>query len=363
MAGVADRSRPEVPPFASDDDIAAHRMEALGLWGAGAATPGDVVRGLVAIQSQEHRVARWSVAQRMGRPVTAADIDRAFDRGDLIRTHVLRPTWHYVSPEDLRWLVRLSGPRIVAKYARYWSQFGLDARSLAVSTDSIAAAVEGGPCTRPELGARLGRRGRPVSGAELAARVMHAELHMAVCSGPMRGGLHTSVAFDRRARGDGPSDDEALGVLALRYFTTRGPATEHDFAWWAGLSMSDARVGLGLAAGHLQFGDRAGRRYAFATLPRPRARPTCNFVQCYDEAVVSYARSRDVLRTDRVSFDPLGRHNGFIHLVLRHGRLLGHWRRTRDGGSIEVRLADAVSTADQDLLSAGADELRTFLAG
>ena len=197
-------ARPGWSPFSTDGDLAAHRMRALGVWESETATPGEVVRRLVAIQSQTHQVARWSVAQRMVRPGAANEIDEDFDRGELVRTHVLRPTWHYVSPEDLRWLMRFSGPRVAARHARYWSQFGLDAARLKASTDAIAAAVEDGPCTRPELGARLGRRGAPVSRPELAAMVLHAELHMAVCSGPMRGREHTYVAFDQRARGERP---------------------------------------------------------------------------------------------------------------------------------------------------------------
>src|SRR5207249_8395450 len=94
-----------------DHWIARHRMGALRLWGQGLPTPGEVVAHLTAMQAQEHRYALWSVAQRMrGSPVATA-LDRAFDEGAILRTHVLRPTWHYVAPQDLRWLVDLSGRR------------------------------------------------------------------------------------------------------------------------------------------------------------------------------------------------------------------------------------------------------------
>jgi hypothetical protein len=338
-------------------------MRALGLWECETATPGEVVRRLVAVQSQTHPVARWSIAQRMVRPGAANEIDDAFDRGEFVRTHVLRPTWHYVSPDDLRWLVRFSGPRVAARHARYWSQFGLDAPRLKKSTDAIAAAVTDGPCTRPELGARLGRRGAAVSRPALAAMVLHAELHMAVCSGPMRGREHTYVAFDQRARGEGPVGDEALELLARRYFTTRGPATVHDFGWWAGLSMAEARRGLDLAATHLEFHDQGGRRYAFVVYSERPAEPAIDFVQCYDEAVVSYRQSRDVLKTPRVNFEPLRQLDGFLHVILRNGQLLGHWRARRDAGSIEVRLADAASPAEHGLLATRMDALRQFLSG
>lgn len=357
-------SRPGLPPFASHGDMAAHRIGALGLGRSDLPTPRDVVRYLVAIQSQEHRVARWSVAQRIDRPLSPAEIDDDFDRGELIRTHVLRPTWHFVSPDDLRWLVRFSGPRVAARNSRYWAQFGLDAQRLAASTDVIAAAVQDGPRTRPELGERLARQGNSVSPAELAAMVMHAELHMAVCSGPMRGRRHTYVAFDDRAGRDGPVGDEALAVLARRYFTTRGPATVADFVWWAGLSMGDARRGLAMAAVDLEFHELDGRRYAYGPRTERATEPAIDFVQCYDEAVVSYRQSRDLLRTPLVSFEPLRREDdGFRHPILRNGQLFGRWRLARDESSIELRLDGIASPAEEELLATQQDVLLRFLTG
>src|SRR4051794_34735339 len=78
--------------------IARHRMRRLGLWTPSAASPADVVRGLVAVQAQEHHYARWSLGQRTAGRATASAVDAAFDRGAFLRTHVLRPTWHYVHP-------------------------------------------------------------------------------------------------------------------------------------------------------------------------------------------------------------------------------------------------------------------------
>jgi hypothetical protein len=335
-------------------------MRALALWASELATPGEVVRHLVAVQSQDHVLARWSVAQRLDHPVRASVVDDAFDRGELIRTHVLRPTWHYVSPHDLRWLVRFSGPRVAARTARYWAQFGLDARKLSASTEAIARAVEEGPATRPELAARLGRRGAPVGPAELAARVMHAELHSAVCSGPLRGRQHTYVPFDQRARGEGPVGEDALGLLARRYFSTRGPATVQDFSWWAGLTMADARRGMNLAAVDLEFHEEGGRRYAFVPQDE-RCAPSVDFVQCYDEVVVSYRESRDVLKTPQVSFEPLQRDDGFVHVILRAGQLLGRWRVAEDR-SIEVRLAASPSTAEREVLADRMAALGSFLS-
>src|SRR5437868_13077899 len=111
--------------------MARQRMRGLGLWGEGEAGPGDVVRHLTAMQAQEHPYARWSIAQRMSGSVDGTTVDRAFDEGGVLRTHILRPTWHYVAPDDLRWLMALSGPRVNAANARRYEELGLDAHTLA----------------------------------------------------------------------------------------------------------------------------------------------------------------------------------------------------------------------------------------
>ena len=288
------------------------------------------------MQAQEHAYARWSVAQRMAVLSTAADIDAAFDTGEILRTHVLRPTWHYVAPDDLRWLLALSGPRVEAWNARRLGELDLDARRLERSLTQIDNALADGPLTRVELGAALHAEGQ-----QLAYMLMHAELQMVVCSGPMRGKRHTYARFDERVPSSPPiPEDEALARLASRYLATRSPATVKDFAWWAGLKMGEARRAVDAVEPERVEID--GRTYLSTTAPPPDAGPVLvDLVQCYDELVISYTESRDVLRTDRARFPVPGRPSeGFMHVVLVDGRLLGHWRVVR--GRVDVRLAHDV---------------------
>src|SRR5262249_43755860 len=127
------------PPDANIDDWGARlRMWGLGLTRPGATTPEAVVAHLTAMQAQEHPYARWSVAQRMRGSPRAAMVDDAFDDGRILRTHVLRPTWHYVAATDLHWLLGLSGPRVDAGNARRHAELELDARTLKLATDRIA---------------------------------------------------------------------------------------------------------------------------------------------------------------------------------------------------------------------------------
>jgi len=177
--------------------IARMRMGAQRLWGAGFDAPEDAVSWLTAVQAQEHWYARWSVGQRTRR-ANAEIVDAAFDDGDILRTHVLRPTWHYVAATDLRWLMQLSGPQVTAANARRHGELGLDATVLNRTNDLIAEAVAHGHLTRRELGQMLERHRIPVDGQRLAYIVMHAELTAVVCSGAMRGKQHAYAPFDER---------------------------------------------------------------------------------------------------------------------------------------------------------------------
>jgi hypothetical protein len=272
-------------------------------------------------------------------------VDTAFDEGRILRTHVLRPTWHYVARDDLRWLMALSGPVVDAGNARRYRELELDARTRARATDVIVEAVTEGPLTRQELVEVLRRGGIAADGQRMPHLLMHAELHAAICSGPLRGRQQTYVAFDERVPpAMGPTGDDALAELARRYVTTRGPVTARDFGWWSGLRAADVHRALA-AVDSLESAVVDGRTYWFGERRRPLRGTKVDLVQCYDEVIISYTESRDVLAGPDVSF-PVPLHvDGYTHVVLLDGRLLGHWRVVRQRGAevVETRLARAVT--------------------
>jgi hypothetical protein len=325
------------------DWIARHRLAGLALRGNNLSSPGDVVGRLTAMQAQDHGYARWSVAQRQAGSPQAAAVDAAFDQGLILRTHVLRPTWHHVTPGDLPWLLRLSGPRVDAGNARWYRQLRLEGSTLRRSNEVIRDAVAGGPRTRRELATVLEGHGVSSGADQLSPLLMHAELTSVICSGPRRGNQHTYAAFEHRVAAEsGPDGEEALAELAWRYFSTRGPATVTDLSWWAGLGLRDARRALSMVRTRLSSREIDDRTYWFVdhgTLPAGDGR--VDLVQCFDEVILSYRQSRDVLQTAEAAFAVPGDIEGFRHVVLLGGRLLGHWRARPDGGSvrIETRMA------------------------
>jgi hypothetical protein len=336
-------------------------MRAQRVWGSDIAAPGDVVRHLVAMQAQEHRYARWSVAQRMKKPAGAAAVDAAFDEGTFVRTHVLRPTWHYVAATDLRWLLAFSAPFVLQRTVRRRDELELDARTLQRTNDIVATTVADGSRTRQELRDAIERRGVSAQGQRLPHMLMHAELCAVVCSGPMRAKQHTYAAFDARASARaGPSPDEAAAELARRYFASHGPALLQDFVWWAGLPVPTARAALADAAPHLESRQVDDRTYWFGEWSRTAAaRLRADLVQVYDETIVAYRTSRDVVSSDSSLFE---RGLGFMHSVLVDGQLAGRWRVGKDGG-VETRFDRRLSQPEHAAVDAAIARYLWFAGG
>jgi hypothetical protein len=347
-------------PMLTHTDIIRRRLAAQFLTTRGLASASDVVRTLGAVQAQDYAGAKWALGQRV-RGATDASVEREMTEGRLIRTHVLRPTWHFVPPEDLRWMLALTASRITRVMASYNKELDLDARTLARGTAAIARALEGGKhLTRPELATVLGRaRVGPAKGQRLARLVMQAELGAVICSGPRRGNQFTYALIDERAPRSTTLDrDEALATLARRYFTTRGPASAHDFAWWSGLTVADARHAVALIAGELERATYNDRDMWFVESAPPRARAVAHLLPNYDEYFIGYKdRSAIGRRTCDVGLVTGG--NALIaHVVTVNGELVGGWKRA--GAGAELRIVARVSATERALIATATRRFTAF---
>jgi hypothetical protein len=348
------------------EGIAYRRLHNQHLWGSPLETPEDVVRWLAAMQSQEFAYARWSVAQRAN-GATAGAIDRAFAEGTILRIHVIRPTWHFVSPADIRWILEVSAPRVHALNAHQRRLLEIDASLAARTSRLFARSLEGGrQLTRKEMAAVLQGAGITAAGVKLAYLLMHAELEGVICSGALRGKQHTyALLADRVPRAKTVDRDEALAELTRRYFVSRGPATLKDYLGWSSLTATQGKAGLEMVKDQLEHEVVDGRTYWFrgpSIYKRPKS-PVVDLVQGYDEYVMSYSESRDVLfRPEPASARPLDR-TAFYHDILLDGRLIGHWRHVleEDGAIIETQLATPLGAADKRALKVAGERYGEFL--
>jgi hypothetical protein len=333
-------------------------------------SPADVVAWLGAIQSQDYAGAKWAIGQRaIG--LTDAAVDRAFDEGAILRTHILRPTWHFVTPVDLRWMMPISGPRVAARCATYFRKLELDAALLRRSVGVLERALEGrNYLTRAVLQTALARARISVTGVRLAFVVMRAELDAAICSGPRRGKQFTYALFDERVpTGNAFTRDEALAALTTRFFASHGPATIKDFVWWSGLTVQDAKAGIAAVSPSLEsdaFGDRT---YFFAAskATAPPSAPTGFLLPNYDEFLVAYKDRDATVMTTIAQRIVDGAFDSYAHPLVLDGQLAGTWRRVMNGRASKEALHVTVSSfkplsrQNRQLLDGATARLAKFL--
>jgi hypothetical protein len=336
----------------SVNDIAARRLQAQRLTGEPFESPLDAIRSLTAVQSQDYAGAKWALGQR-SRQTTDAAIDRLFDEGTILRTHVLRPTWHFVLPEDIGWLLALTGPRIRASLVARNRELEIDDKVAARAEALFASALAGGRHqTRTELGEVLNAGRISPEGQRLPHLIMRAELDALIASGPRRGKQFTYALLKERApKARAVDRDEAVAELTLRYFRSHGPAQIQDFVWWSGLTMADARAGLAVAGNALAHRTIVGKDYWFdpSADTQAKAAMVAHLLPNFDEFTVAYRDRAELVHADRPFEAKLFSFGSILsNVVTVGGKVRGSWRRSfaRDGVLIEARMLDRLKPAE-----------------
>ncbi len=322
-------------------------------------TAREVVQWMGAMQAQDFLMSKWAMGIRLPGS-TETMIDEAFDKGEILRAHLLRPTWHMVSREDIGWMLSLTAPRIRAAASSRDKQLGLDGKIFSKSNTIIGEALNSGKhLTRESLVEKLQQAGIDTGENRASHLLLRAETEGIICSGRISGNKPTYALLTERAGKTEPvSRDEALARLALRYFTSHGPATVADFTWWSGLTATDARKALDSVKTGLNNDDIDGQTFWFspdAGLDKPFVE-TVHLLPAFDEYIISYR--------DRTASLPSVHHrkavsnNGiFYPVMMQNGRITGTWSKTLrskalslslkpflSGGNMpEERLAEAVS--------------------
>lgn len=353
-------------PVMTGRDIARQRLRNQRITGPIRGTPADVVGRLGAVQAQDYAGAKWALGLRL-RGATDDDVERAFNDGAILRTHLLRPTWHFVTPIDIRWMLALTAPRVHAANGPRYRRMELDGAVFERSNEALAKALRGGlHLTRAELRGVLRRAGIETDREQrMAYLLMRAELDGIVCSGPRRGKQFTYALLEERAPQAGTLErDEALAELARRYFRSRGPATVHDFGKWSGLTLADARRGLEAARSRLRHEDVDGRTCWFPAAGRSRsdASPMAHLLSIYDEYVSSY-RDRSAMIDQRHAARLRGKGNALSYIVVINGRIVGTWRRkvTKAAVIIEADLFVRPTRAQKRAVEAAAERYGGFV--
>jgi hypothetical protein len=317
-----------------------------------------------AVQAQDYPAAKWALGLRIP-SLTDEDVERAFSAGHILRTHVLRPTWHFVAPADIRWMLELTGPRVRRMNASYYRKLGLDDGLVARSRRVMERVLRGRQLTRAQIGTALRAAGIPVDRLALGHVMMDAELTGVVCSGAREGKQFTYALLEERApRAKTLPKDEALAELTRRYFTSHGPATIRDYVWWSGLAAGDARRGIEMIGSGLQrsvLGDDAYWTAAVRAVT-PVARGA-HLLPNYDEYLIAYRDRGTVVGPPRGPSTSPRESDVFTHSVIIDGRLAGSWTRThgRDGARVDVVSYRRLTPLDQRAIAAAAERYGRFM--
>ncbi|MEV4532944.1 winged helix DNA-binding domain-containing protein [Asanoa sp. NPDC049518] len=312
-------------------EIGPRRLHQQHLAGPPCADPVAVVQRLGCVQAQEYAVAKWSLAQRCEPGLVDGDVQRLLDDGTILRTHILRPTWHFVLGAELAWIQAATAHRVHVFNRYYYRQHGFDETTAAATAAVIRDALMGGNhLTRNELGAALSRAGFEATGNKLAYVVMLAELSGLIANGAMRGKQHTyALVSERVPAPDVVSFDDGLAELTRRYFTSHGPATVKDFAWWSSLTVAEIKRGIATCGDALSSEVVDGRTLYFATdAPPPAPPPAAALLQGYDEYVVAYSDTKFAYNLAGTA-PAWGQYtdNMMFHPIAFDGQLGAFWRR------------------------------------
>ncbi|MBW8326273.1 MAG: winged helix DNA-binding domain-containing protein [Prolixibacteraceae bacterium] len=303
-------------------------------------TAKELVSWMGAMQAQDYNHAKWAIGVRLPH-LTEIQIETAFNKGEIIRTHLMRPTWHFVSANDIYWMLELTAPQIKSAMKSRNRELGLTESVFGKSQEILVKVLEGNKSiTRDELSVQLNKYGISTDGQRLPHILMEAEIDRIICSGQIQGKKQTYALLSERV----PkkvilTKEEALAKLAKTYFTSHGPATLPDFIWWSGLPVTDARKALEMNKPTLISETIDTETYWFAdTVSTPSTIPDSVYLlPAFDEYLISYKNRRAAISIDHHK-KAVSNNGIFWPIIVVNGQISGLWKRTVKKDTVLIEL-------------------------
>lgn len=328
--------------------------------------PEQVVQWLGAVQAQDYLGALWGVGLRMEQATEAA-VEQTLTEGAIVRTWPMRGTLHFVAAADIRWMLELMTPRIVAaSKRRLEQQFDLDEKTFSRSRELFVRELQGGRrLERNQMYQMLEQANISAAGQRGLHILWRLAQEGVICFGPRQGKQQTFVLLDEWVPNPRRLErDEALAELAGRYFTSRGPATLQDFTWWSGLTSIDAKAGIEMARPEIIEEKINDRTYWLAPSQPDHVdpSPTAYLLPAYDEYTVAYKDRSAVL--DPLHAADTNSGNGiFKPTIVVDGQVVGVWKRTLERGSVLIATSmfRSLTKAEQLAVDGAAERYKRFL--
>ena len=327
----------------------------------------SMVAFMGALQAQDYAAAKWSVGARLPE-MTDAGVEQAIADRTIIRTWALRGTLHFVAPADVRWMITHLSPRVKKKSAARNRELELDDAIFSKSNAVIVSALQGGKAfTREELGAAFERKRISTKGERMGHLLLRAALDQVICLGPRNGKQFTYVLLDEWVpKKKTMKQDEAMATLALRYFTSHGPASLEDFAWWSGLTTTDAKAALESVSTQLHSETVDGQTYWMSpSLPTIKKTSKAYFIPGFDEYLLGYTDRSAMVEDGHVKRVVNSSNGMYSSTILLDGRVAGLWKRTvkKDTVIIETTPLVKLDNSQKQAIEVAAKRYGKFMGG
>ncbi len=347
----------------TNQDILAIRLNNQNLQDKKIKSVPETVKWLGAVQSQDFPGAKWALSQRLNF-ISNEDLEKEFNAGNFLRTHVLRPTWHFVHKDDIYWMLELTGQKVKRMMGTYNKALGLDEEIFTKSTKLISQILkDGNYLNRNEIAKFLTENGIKWSGNGLSHILMWGELDGVICSGPIINKKQTHALLSERAKIVSLKREEAIKKLTQIYFRSHGPAQIKDFSWWSGLNMSEIKSGIENNKSEIRFEEVDSKTYYFFESKVKTIGPEIYLLPNYDEYTIAYT-DRQILfeNVDHAKLDE--RQNAlFNNAVIIDGKVGGLWRRNLKSKQvlIELRMFKKMSPSENSQLRLALEQYAKFL--
>lgn len=328
-------------------------------------TPKELVAWMGAMQAQHYTMSKWAVGIRL-KSATLQHVDEALRRGEILRTHVMRPTWHFVVAEDIRWMLKLSEKRLRSCSRSRDKELGIDESLYTKSHKVIEKILEGNKSlTREEIGQRLTEAGIEVDTSRMTHFLMRAEIESIVCSGVDKGNKQTYALLEERVAPQKElHKDEALARLATNYFRSHSPASLQDFVWWSGLSLTEARQAISFIESDL-IKDRVNSENLFVHQTWNKKIKTAeifHLLPAFDEYLISYKDRTHVLDLEHYP-KAFNNYGTFSPVILYNGQIVGNWTKSvkKNQTNIDTSLFVEGLTINNELIEEAENRYKRFI--
>ena len=314
--------------------------------------PKELVSWLGAMQAQNYSMVKWAVGMRL-KSATIQTVEEALRKGEILRTHVMRPTWHLVAAEDIRWMLKLSAERVIAANESYAKGHNLDiSEELYAKSYRLLEKILSGKksLTRQEIAEHFSRLGIVADNHRMTRFMTRAEQVGIVCSGEDKGSKCTYALLEERVPPMPElTKDESLARLARSYFRSHSPAVLQDFVWWSGLPVSDAKQAIYLIASELTTEQWKEQTWYIHDACRTRGKLTddIHLLPSYDEYLLGYKDRTDVLPLEH--YPKAFTNNGlFFPIILHKGQVVGNWNKSAKKKGLDLEYSCFRQEADMD---------------